>query len=203
MCNSGTEATMSAIRLARVLPGAIRSSSFEGCYHGTSIPCSSKPDPARSPLAIPTAPACRAAFTQDTVQLPFTTAGRAGGVRGECGADCRHHSSNRCRPTPAFICAAGLLEFLREITSASGALLIFDEVMTVFGSAWAARKGVLHRARPELFRENHRWRFAGRRVRRAGRKSWIASLRWGRCIKRGRSAETRSRWPRASPLSKN
>jgi len=133
MVNSGTEATMSAVRLARGFTGRDKIIKFEGCYHGhvDSLLVSAgsgalthgEPDSAGVP----------AAFAAETIVLPFNNASK---VEEAFVAHGEEIAAVILEPIPAnaglFFPADGYLEFLREITARHGALLIFDEVMTGF-----------------------------------------------------------------------
>lgn len=133
MTSSGTEATMSAIRLARGYTGRERIVKFAGCYHGhvDSLLVSAgsgalthgRPDSAGVPAAL-------AALT--TV-VPFND--RAA-VEAVFAAQGDQIAALILEPVPAnaglYLAEPGFLEFLREITARHGALLIFDEVMTGF-----------------------------------------------------------------------
>jgi glutamate-1-semialdehyde 2,1-aminomutase len=133
MTSSGTEATMSAIRLARGYTGRDRIVKFAGCYHGhvDSLLVSAgsgalthgRPDSAGVPAAL-------AALT--TV-VPFNDRAAVEAVFAEQG---HQIAALILEPVPAnaglYLAEPGFLEFLREITARHGALLIFDEVMTGF-----------------------------------------------------------------------
>jgi glutamate-1-semialdehyde 2,1-aminomutase len=133
MTSSGTEATMSAIRLARGYTGRERIVKFAGCYHGhvDSLLVSAgsgalthgRPDSAGVPAAL-------AALT--TV-VPFNDRAAVEAVFAEQGDQI---AALILEPVPAnaglYLAEPGFLEFLREMTARHGALLIFDEVMTGF-----------------------------------------------------------------------
>ena len=133
MVNSGTEATMSAIRLARGFTGRDKVIKFEGCYHGhvdsllvaagSGALTHGEPDSAGVP----------AAFAAETITLPFNDAGK---VEQAFAAGKDDIAAVILEPIPAnaglFFPRDGYLEFLREVTARHGALLIFDEVMTGF-----------------------------------------------------------------------
>jgi len=133
MCNSGTEATMSAIRLARGFTGRDKIIKFDGCYHGHVDSLLVKAGSGALTFGHPDSAGVPAAFTQHTVQLPFND---REAVRAAFGANAGQIAGMILEPVPAnaglYLPQPGYLEFLREITSASGALLIFDEVMTGF-----------------------------------------------------------------------
>jgi len=133
MCNSGTEATMSAIRLARGFTGRDKIIKFDGCYHGHVDSLLVKAGSGALTFGHPDSAGVPAAFTQHTVQLPFND---REAVQAAFAANAGQIAGIILEPVPAnaglYLPQPGYLEFLREITSASGALLIFDEVMTGF-----------------------------------------------------------------------
>ncbi len=132
MVNSGTEATMSAIRLARGVTGRDKLVKFEGCYHGHADSLLVKAGSGVATLGLPDSPGVPGALAQHTLTVSFndTTALEdtfqqhpdiaaviIEPVVGNMGC---------VPPTPGF------LDFVRELTKKHGALLIFDEVMTGF-----------------------------------------------------------------------
>jgi glutamate-1-semialdehyde 2,1-aminomutase len=133
MVNSGTEATMSAIRLARGFTGRKRIVKFDGCYHGhvDSLLVSAgsgalthgNPDSAGIPTEL----------TDLTIALPFNDRAALQQAFDQLGDEI---AAVILEPYPAnaglFFPEEGYLEFLRELTTQNGALLIFDEVMTGF-----------------------------------------------------------------------
>ncbi len=133
MCNSGTEATMSAIRLSRGFTGRDKIIKFDGCYHGHVDSLLVKAGSGALTFGHPDSAGVPAAFTQHTVQLPFND---REAVQAAFAANAGQIAGIILEPVPAnaglYLPEPGYLEFLREITSASGALLIFDEVMTGF-----------------------------------------------------------------------
>jgi len=133
MCNSGTEATMSAIRLARGFTKRDKIIKFEGCYHGHVDSLLVKAGSGALTFGSPDSAGVPAAFTQHTVVLPFND---VEAVRAAFAANRGHIAGIIVEPVPGnaglYLPRPGYLEFLREITQAEGALLIFDEVMTGF-----------------------------------------------------------------------
>jgi glutamate-1-semialdehyde 2,1-aminomutase len=133
VCNSGTEATMSAIRLARGFTKRDKIIKFEGCYHGHADSLLVKAGSGALTFGYPDSAGVPAAFTQHTIVLPFND---ADAVRAAFAANAGQIAGIILEPVPGnaglYLPKAGYLEFLREITSANGALLIFDEVMTGF-----------------------------------------------------------------------
>ncbi|PLW68242.1 glutamate-1-semialdehyde 2,1-aminomutase [Pseudohalioglobus lutimaris] len=133
MVNSGTEATMSAIRLARAYTGRDTIVKFEGCYHGHSDSLLIKAGSGALTLGVPSSPGVPAVLADHTMTLTYND---AEGVRR---AFAEHGDKIACiivEPVAGNMnCippAPGFLETLREVCTASGALLILDEVMTGF-----------------------------------------------------------------------
>jgi glutamate-1-semialdehyde 2,1-aminomutase len=133
MCNSGTEATMSAIRLARGFTGRDAIIKFEGCYHGHVDSLLVKAGSGALTFGQPDSAGVPAAFTQHTIVLPFND---VEAVRAAFAANHGQIAGIILEPVPGnagvYLPMAGYLEFLRDITTQEGALLIFDEVMTGF-----------------------------------------------------------------------
>src|SRR3989442_7023691 len=133
MCNSGTEATMSAIRLARGFTGRDKIIKFEGCYHGHVDSLLVKAGSGALTFGNPDSQGVPAAFTQHTIVLPFNDTEM---VKAAFAANPGQIAGIILEPVPGnagvYLPRPGYLEFLREITANSGALLIFDEVMTGF-----------------------------------------------------------------------
>lgn len=133
MVNSGTEATMSAIRLARGYTGRDTIVKFEGCYHGHSDSLLVKAGSGALTLGVPSSPGVPAALADHTMTLTYNDSEglrRAFAEHGEriaCAiVEPVAGNMNCIPPTPGF------LETLREVCTASGAVLILDEVMTGF-----------------------------------------------------------------------
>jgi glutamate-1-semialdehyde 2,1-aminomutase len=133
MCSSGTEATMSAIRLARGFTKRDKIIKFEGCYHGHADSLLVKAGSGALTFGNPDSAGVPAAFTQHTVVLPFND---VEAVRAAFTANQNTIAGIIVEPVPGnaglYLPRPGYLELLREITAANGALLIFDEVMTGF-----------------------------------------------------------------------
>jgi glutamate-1-semialdehyde 2,1-aminomutase len=133
MVSSGTEATMSAIRLARGHTGRSKIIKFEGCYHGHSDSLLIKAGSGALTLGVPSSPGVPAELAAHTVTLPFNDADAVGQAFDELGDQIAcvivepiAGNMNMVPPVPGF------LEALQEACITSGALLIFDEVMTGF-----------------------------------------------------------------------
>jgi glutamate-1-semialdehyde 2,1-aminomutase len=133
MCNSGTEATMSAIRLARGFTKRDKIIKFDGCYHGHADSLLVKAGSGALTFGNPDSAGVPAAFTQHTIVLPYND---PEGVKAAFAANQGQVAGIIVEPVPGnaglYLPKPGYLEFLREITAAHGALLIFDEVMTGF-----------------------------------------------------------------------
>src|SRR5882724_10564908 len=133
MTNSGTEACMSAIRLARGFTQRDKIIKFDGCYHGHADSLLVKAGSGALTFGNPDSAGVPAAFTQHTIVLPFND---PEAVKAAFVANKAQIAGIIVEPVPGnaglYLPKAGYLEFLREITRANGALLIFDEVMTGF-----------------------------------------------------------------------
>ncbi|MEQ8484825.1 MAG: glutamate-1-semialdehyde 2,1-aminomutase [Pseudomonadales bacterium] len=133
MVNSGTEATMSAIRLARGFTGRDRIIKFTGCYHGHSDALLVKAGSGVLTLGIPNSPGVPAAVAAQTTTLPFNQPEAVAEAFAELGDEIATvivepvAGNMGCIPP-----APGFLETLRELCTRHGAVLIFDEVMTGF-----------------------------------------------------------------------
>jgi glutamate-1-semialdehyde 2,1-aminomutase len=133
MTNSGTEACMSAIRLARGFTKRDKIIKFDGCYHGHVDSLLVKAGSGALTFGHPDSAGVPAAFTQHTIVLPFND---TGAVKAAFRANKNKIAAIIVEPVPGnaglYLPKPGYLEFLREATQANGALLIFDEVMTGF-----------------------------------------------------------------------
>jgi glutamate-1-semialdehyde 2,1-aminomutase len=133
MCNSGTEACMSAIRLARGFTKRDKIIKFDGCYHGHVDSLLVKAGSGALTFGHPDSAGVPAAFTQHTIVLPFND---ADAVKAAFAANKNAIAGIIVEPVPGnaglYLPKPGYLEFLSEVTRANGALLIFDEVMTGF-----------------------------------------------------------------------
>ena len=133
MVNSGTEATMSAIRLARGYTGRDKIIKFEGCYHGHSDSLLVKAGSGALTLGVPSSPGVPKCLADHTVTLSYNDIDQVKQAFAEIGDQVACvivepvvGNMNCVPPIPGF------LEALRECCTASGALLIIDEVMTGF-----------------------------------------------------------------------
>ncbi len=143
MVSSGTEATMSAIRLARGHTGRDKIVKFEGCYHGHSDSLLIKAGSGALTLGVPSSPGVPAELAAHTVTLPYNDTDAVGQAFDELGADIacvivEPIAGNMNMVPPA----DGFLETLREACSSIGAILIFDEVMTGFRVAKGGAQAV-------------------------------------------------------------
>jgi len=133
MTNSGTEACMSAIRLARGFTKRDKIIKFDGCYHGHADSLLVKAGSGALTFGNPDSAGVPAAFTQHTLVAPFND---VDAVKATFAANKNEIAAIIVEPVPGnaglFLPKPGYLEFLREITRAHGSLLIFDEVMTGF-----------------------------------------------------------------------
>ncbi|QQE88092.1 glutamate-1-semialdehyde 2,1-aminomutase [Azotobacter chroococcum] len=133
MVSSGTEATMSAIRLARGYTGRDTIIKFEGCYHGHSDSLLVKAGSGALTLGVPSSPGVPAAFARHTLTLPYNDLAAVERTLAEVGRDIACiivepvAGNMNCVPP-----APGFLEGLREQCDKHGVVLIFDEVMTGF-----------------------------------------------------------------------
>jgi glutamate-1-semialdehyde 2,1-aminomutase len=150
MVNSGTEATMSAIRLARGFTGRDKIVKFEGCYHGHSDSLLVKAGSGALTLGVPTSPGVPAALAALTLTLPYND------VSELTEAFTRHGRDIACvivEPVAGNMnCVppeSGFLESLRALCTQHGSLLIFDEVMTGFRVAQGGAQA-LYGIRPDL-----------------------------------------------------
>lgn len=150
LVNSGTEATMSALRLARGFTGRDLVVKFEGCYHGHVDSLLVKAGSGMATLGIADTAGVPRAFAETTIALPFnsvTAVETAFARRGsEIAAVIVEPVAGNMGCVPP---VPGFLEALRDLTARHGALLIFDEVMTGFRVA-AAGAQQLYRIRPDL-----------------------------------------------------
>jgi glutamate-1-semialdehyde 2,1-aminomutase len=148
--SSGTEATMSAIRLARGFTGRDTIVKFEGCYHGHSDSLLIKAGSGALTLGVPTSPGVPQALAAHTVTLAFNDAAQVRDAFRQMGdkiaciiVEPIAGNMNCVPPAPQF------LQTLREECDRAGALLIFDEVMTGFRVALGGAQQ-LYGVRPDL-----------------------------------------------------
>jgi len=142
MVNSGTEATMSAIRLARAYTGRNKIVKFIGCYHGHNDSLLVKAGSGALDMGVPDSPGVPAGNAADTLSLPFNdlealeeTFRRTGEQIAAIITEPVVGNMGLVLPKPGF------LEGLRRITAQYGALLIFDEVMTGWRVSYSGAQG--------------------------------------------------------------
>jgi glutamate-1-semialdehyde 2,1-aminomutase len=133
LVSSGTEATMSAIRLARGFTGRDKILKFEGCYHGHADALLVKAGSGALTLGVPTSPGVPAAVAEHTLTLAYNDIAQTRAAFAEHGRDIACvivepvAGNMNCVPP-----VAGFLQALRALCDMHGAVLIFDEVMTGF-----------------------------------------------------------------------
>ncbi|HEB78394.1 MAG TPA: glutamate-1-semialdehyde-2,1-aminomutase [Methylothermaceae bacterium] len=150
MVNSGTEATMSAIRLARGFTGRDKIVKFEGCYHGHGDALLVKAGSGALTCGVPSSPGVPAGTAEHTLTLPYNDAeavealfDRMGGEIAAVIVEPVAGNMNCVPPRPGF------LETLRQVCDRYEAVLIFDEVMTGFRVALGGAQQ-LYGIRPDL-----------------------------------------------------
>lgn len=150
MVNSGTEATMSAIRIARGFTGRDKIVKFEGCYHGHSDSLLVKAGSGALTLGEPDSLGVPASFVANTLPLEFNNSDQVREIFTQVGKEIACiivepvAGNMSCIPP-----APGFLECLREVCDEYGTLLIFDEVMTGFRVALGGAQS-LYGIQPDL-----------------------------------------------------
>jgi glutamate-1-semialdehyde 2,1-aminomutase len=150
LVNSGTEATMSAIRLARAFTGRTKIVKFDGCYHGHSDGLLVKAGSAVATLSLPDSPGVPRNFASETLVARFNDIPSVEKLF-------HRHGRNIAALIVEPVCgnmgvippAEGFLASLRELTQRRGALLIFDEVITGFRLALGGAQ-TLYKVKPDL-----------------------------------------------------
>ena len=150
MVSSGTEATMSAIRLARGFTGRDKIVKFEGCYHGHSDSLLVKAGSGALTLGVPSSPGVPASLAEDTITLTYNDSESVKQAFTETGeaiaciiVEPVAGNMNCIPPVPDF------LQTLRDVCDQYGAVLIFDEVMTGFRVGLNSAQG-LYGIKPDL-----------------------------------------------------
>jgi glutamate-1-semialdehyde 2,1-aminomutase len=150
MVSSGTEATMSALRLARGYTGRDKIVKFEGCYHGHSDSLLVKAGSGALTLGVPSSPGVPTALAADTITLPYNDSDAVRATFAELGDKIACiivepvAGNMNCIPPEA-----GFLQTLREVCDQHGSVLIFDEVMTGFRVGLQGAQG-LYGIKPDL-----------------------------------------------------
>ncbi len=142
MVSSGTEATMSALRLARGYTGRDKIVKFEGCYHGHSDSLLVKAGSGALTLGVPTSPGVPASLAEHTLTLPYNDSEQVNQLFAERGDQIAciivepvAGNMNCVPPLPGF------LETLRQVCDEHGSVLILDEVMTGFRVSLGGAQG--------------------------------------------------------------
>ncbi len=150
MVSSGTEATMSAIRLARGYTGRDKIVKFEGCYHGHSDSLLVKAGSGALTLGVPSSPGVPQSLAADTITLTYNDAESVKQAFAEIGDEIACiivepiAGNMNCIPP-----VAGFLETLRQVCDEHNSVLIFDEVMTGFRVGLQGAQGV-YQVKPDL-----------------------------------------------------
>jgi glutamate-1-semialdehyde 2,1-aminomutase len=143
MVNSGTEATMSAIRLARGFTGRDKMIKFEGCYHGHADSLLVKAGSGALTFGVPTSPGVPAAVAENTLTASYNDLSDVAALlqanRGEVACIILEPVAGNMNCIPP---VAGFLQGLRDLCDEHGALLIIDEVMTGFRVGAQGAQGV-------------------------------------------------------------
>jgi glutamate-1-semialdehyde 2,1-aminomutase len=150
LVNSGTEATMSAIRLARAFTGRDRIVKFDGCYHGHADGLLVKAGSGVATLGLPDSPGVPREASALTISLPYNDADAVQRslehFRSEVAAVIVEPVAGNMGTVPP---AKGFLQKLRKLTREHGTLLIFDEVMTGFRVAFGGAQE-RYRIKPDI-----------------------------------------------------
>jgi glutamate-1-semialdehyde 2,1-aminomutase len=150
MVNSGTEATMTAIRLARGFTGRDMIIKFAGCYHGHADSLLVKAGSGAMTFGVPDSPGVPAALARHTLTVPFNNLAAVRQVLeqhpGQVACVIVEPAAGNMGLVPP---EPGFLEGLRQVTHAHGTLLIFDEVITGFRVAYGGMQ-TLYNIEPDL-----------------------------------------------------
>jgi len=150
MVSSGTEATMSAIRLARGFTGRDKIIKFDGGYHGHADSLLVKAGSGAATFGVPDSPGVPAALAENTITCPYNDLSavnavmRREGVKIACIIVEPVAGNMGCVPP-----VPGFLQGLKELSDRHGALLIFDEVMTGFRVAYGGAQSI-YKVKPDL-----------------------------------------------------
>ncbi len=150
MVNSGTEATMSALRLARAYTKREKIVKFEGCYHGHADALLIKAGSGALTFGVPSSPGVSTDIAKNTITASFNDLEGLERIFAEFGEEI---AGVIVEPVPGnmgtIIPEPGFLEGLRKLTKEYGSLLIFDEVMSGFRVAWGGAQN-LYDIQPDL-----------------------------------------------------
>ncbi len=150
LVNSGTEATMSALRLARAATGRNRFVKFIGCYHGHADAFLVAAGSGAATIGVPSSPGVPEAVTADTLVAPYNDLAAVERLFDEAGGEI---AAVIVEPVAGNMSVVppreGFLEGLRGLTERHGAILVFDEVMTGFRVAWGGAQ-VRYGVEPDL-----------------------------------------------------
>jgi glutamate-1-semialdehyde 2,1-aminomutase len=150
LVSSGTEATMSALRLARAATGRDRFIKFQGCYHGHGDSFLVAAGSGAATIGVPSSPGVPATVTADTLLAPYNDLEAVEQLfdasHGEVAAVFVEPVAGNMGLVPP---VPGFLAGLRRLCDRHGALLVFDEVMTGFRVAWGGAQ-TLFDVRPDL-----------------------------------------------------
>ena len=150
MVNSGTEATMSAIRLARGHPGRDKVIKFAGCYHGHVDSLLVQAGSGALTHGVPSSPGVRAGCAADTVALPFNDVEELTATMENIGSEVACVILEPVVGNMGVVAPVeGFLDACRQLCTAHGCLLIFDEVMTGFRVAFGGAQS-LYNVTPDM-----------------------------------------------------
>jgi glutamate-1-semialdehyde 2,1-aminomutase len=200
--SSGTEAAMSALRLARGFTGRRKILKLEGCYHGHADALLVAAGSGVATLGIPGSPGVPEGTVADTVVAPYNDAAAAERALAEHGRDLAAVIVEPVAGNMGCVApGAGYLEALRELTRRHGALLIFDEVITGFRVALGGAQAA-YGIQPDL---TCLGKIIGGGLPVDGPTSWTTSRPRAPSTRRVPSPATRWRWPlgprRSTPSS--